>query len=148
MKVILKKDIESLGKAGQVVTVSAGYARNYLIPGNMALEANTKNVKVLDREKALIAARVDKEHTRAEETVQRLESMSVTIERKLGEQGKLFGSVTSRDIEEAFAAQGISLDRKSIILDEPIKEAGEFEIKVKLYPKVVGNLNVRVVGES
>lgn len=148
MKVILKEDVESLGKAGQVVTVSAGYARNYLIPQKMALEANTKNVKVLDREKALIAARVDKEHRQAEETAQRLESISVTIERKIGEQGKLFGSVTSRDIEEAFAARGVALDRKSIVLEEPIKETGEFAVKVKLYPKVVGNLNVRVVGES
>lgn len=148
MKVILKEDVESLGKAGQVVTVSAGYARNYLIPQKMALEANTKNVKVLDREKALIAARVDKERRQAEETAQRLESISVTIERKIGEQGKLFGSVTSRDIEEAFAARGVTLDRKSIVLEEPIKEAGEFAVKVKLYPKVVGNLNVRVVGES
>ncbi|MCK9229827.1 MAG: 50S ribosomal protein L9 [Syntrophales bacterium] len=148
MKVILKEDVESLGKAGQVVNVSAGYARNYLIPGNMALEANTRNIKVLEREKASIEARVDKEHRQAEETAQRLQSLSVTIERKIGDQGKLFGSVTSRDIEEAFAAQGISLDRKSIVLEEPIKEAGEFEVKVKLYPKVVGNLNVRVVGES
>ena len=148
MKVILKEDVESLGRAGQVVTVSAGYARNFLIPGNLALEANTKNVKALEREKALIATRVEKEKGRAEETAGRLGSMSVTIARKMGEQDKLFGSVTSRDIQEALAAQGVAVDRKNILLEEPIKEAGEFAVKVKLYKGVSGDLKVLVVGES
>ncbi|MDD5475443.1 MAG: 50S ribosomal protein L9 [Syntrophales bacterium] len=148
MKVILKEDVEALGRAGQVVTVSKGYGRNYLIPKNLALEANTKNVKVLEREKALIADRMEKEKKVAEAISLRLGEVSVTIGRKIGEQGKLFGSVTSRDIEEALAAQGVEINRKSIILEEPLREAGEFQVRVKLYKDIFGHVTVNIVGES
>ncbi|OPL15201.1 MAG: 50S ribosomal protein L9 [delta proteobacterium MLS_D] len=148
MKVILKDNVASLGKAGDVVNVSDGYARNYLIPRNFALEATEANVKKLQREKGVLAARAEKEKADASVLAERIGLMSVTVARKVGEQDKLFGSVTARDIEEALAAQDVQVDRKNILLDEPLKEIGEFPVKIKLHHGVFGELTVNVVPET
>ncbi len=148
MKVILKDNVASLGKAGDVVNVSNGYARNYLVPKGLALEATEANVKGLQREKGVLAARAEKEKADASVLAERIGSMSVSVARKVGEQDKLFGSVTARDIEEALAAQDVLVDRKNIILEEPLKEIGEFPVKVKLHHGVFCELTVNVVPET
>ncbi len=148
MKVILMEDVSSLGKAGEVVAVSAGYARNYLIPKNIALEANSTNIKTLELQKGSVAARSAKEKSRAEAEAESLEAMSVTIARKVGDQEKLFGSVTAKDIVEALAARDVRIDKKNILLDDPLKELGEFKVKVKFQHGVFAVLTVQVVAEG
>ncbi len=148
MKVILMEDVASLGKAGDVVTVSAGYARNYLIPKNIALEANKGNLKILEQKKGMLENRSAKEKARAEAEAERVGAMSVDIARKVGDQNKLFGSVTARDIEEALADQGIKVDKKNILLEDPLRELGEYKIKVKFLRDVFGVLTVRVIAEE
>ncbi|HET57577.1 MAG TPA: 50S ribosomal protein L9 [Deltaproteobacteria bacterium] len=148
MKVILKDNVASLGKAGDVVNVSNGYARNYLVPKGLALEATEANVKGLQLEKGVLAARAEKEKADASALAERIGSMSVSVARKVGEQDKLFGSVTARDIEEALAAQDVLVDRKNIILEEPLKEIGAFPVKVKLHHGVFCELTVNVVPET
>jgi large subunit ribosomal protein L9 len=148
MKVILKENVASLGKIGDTIKVSEGYARNYLIPKGLAIEASKKNVNVLEHEKKIIDKKAAKQKRTAEELRDKLESVTCTIARKEGDQGKLFGSVTTKDIEKDLAAQGIVIDRKSITLDEPLKSIGEFSVIVKVYPGVNATLKVVVVGES
>lgn len=146
MKVILKEDVESLGKAGAIIKVSNGYARNFLIPKDLAVEANTRNIRALEHETRIIAGKIEKAKGTAQATAERLSQVSLVISRKVGEQDKLFGSVTTRDIEEGLRAQGIEVDRKHIIIEEPIKHVGEFKVKVKLYSGVLGECKVQVVG--
>ena len=148
MKVILKDDVQSLGNMGDMVTVSDGYARNYLIPKGFAIEASTKNVKALEHERAQIAKKVARVQNDAQSFAAELEKISITIGRKVGEQDKLYGSVTTKDIEEALADKGVSVDRKKIVLDEPIKSLGTSTVKVKLPAGVIGEVAVTVVGEE
>ncbi|MCK9275827.1 MAG: 50S ribosomal protein L9 [Syntrophales bacterium] len=148
MKIILKQDIESLGKMGTIIKVSDGYARNYLIPKDLAVEANTRNIKAMEHEKRIISEKAEKEKGKAQATAEMLDRVVITLSRKVGEQDKLFGSVTSRDIEEALQDQGVVIDRKNIVLDEPIKSVGEFKVKVKLYSGVTGSIKVNVIGEK
>jgi large subunit ribosomal protein L9 len=148
MKVILKENVESLGKIGDMVKVSDGYARNFLIPKGLALEASNRNVKVLAHERKTIEQKAEKEKKNAEELRGKLENVTCTIARKEGEQGKLFGSVTAKDIEKELSAQGLKIDRKNINLDEPIKSIGEFPVTVKIYPGVNAEIKVVVVSET
>jgi len=148
MKVILKENVASLGKIGDTIKVSEGYARNYLIPKGLAIEASKKNIKVLEHDKKIIDKKAAKQQQTAEELRDIVESLTCTIARKEGEQGKLFGSVTTKDIEKSLAEQGVTVDRKSINLDEPLKSVGEFSVIVKIYPGVNATLKVVVVGES
>jgi len=148
MKVILKDDVQSLGNMGDMVTVSDGYARNYLIPKGFAIEASTKNVKALEHERAQIAKKVARVQNDAQSFAAELEKISITIGRKVGEQDKLYGSVTTKDIEEALADKGVSVDRKKIVLDEPIKSLGTSTVKVKLPAGVIGEVAVTVVAEE
>jgi large subunit ribosomal protein L9 len=148
MKVILKQNVESLGKAGDLVKVADGYARNFLIPQGLAAEANSKNLKAFEHEKHRILQQAEKIHKLAEETATKLSSVTCTIARRVGEQEKLFGSVGARDIEEALAGQGIEIDRKSILLDEPIKSLGEYPIKIKLSAGLTGEIKVVVTAET
>jgi len=147
MKVILKENVESLGKIGDMVKVSDGYARNFLIPKGLALEASNKNMKVLAHEKKTIEQKAEKERKNAEELRGKLENVICTVVRKEGEQGKLFGSVTAKDIEKELSAQGIRIDKKNINLDEPLKSIGEFPVTVKIYPGVTAEIKVIVVSE-
>ena len=147
MKLILREDVENLGKIGEVVEVAGGYGRNYLLPRGLAAKASTKNLKEQGHQKKLIQARMDRHKKDAEELAGSLDSVSCTIARKTGEEEKLFGSVTSRDIEEALREEGVSIDRKRILLEEPIKKLGVYTVPVKLHTDVTGNIKVWVVKE-
>lgn len=147
MKVILREDVENLGRIGDVVEVAAGYGRNYLLPRGLAVKASTKNLKEQAHQKKLIQARLDSQKKDAEALAGSLESVSCTIARKTGEEEKLYGSVTSRDIEEALKEEGVSIDRKRILLEEPIKKLGVYTVPVKLHSEVTGNIKVWVVKE-
>jgi len=148
MKVILKQNVESLGKAGDLVKVADGYARNFLVPKGLAAEANSRNLKVFEHEKQQIMHQAEKIQKQAEETALRLSAVTCTIARRVGEQEKLFGSVGAKDIEEVLVAQGIEIDKKSVLLDEPIKALGEFPVRIKLSAGVTGEIKVVVVAES
>lgn len=148
MKVILRQNVESLGKAGDLVKVADGYARNFLVPKGLAAEANRRNLKVFEHEKQQILQQAEKIQKQAEETAVRLSAVTCTIARRVGEQEKLFGSVGAKDIEEALVAQGIEIDKKSVLLDEPIKALGEFPVRIKLSAGVTGEIKVVVVAES
>ena len=148
MKIILKETVESLGAMGDTVKVSDGYARNYLIPRGLAIEASNKNIKNLEHEKRIIAIKTDKERSKAESLIEALSKVTCVISRKVGEQDKLFGSVTSKDIEENLRGQGLDIARKNIIIEEPIKQVGEFTVKVKVYPGTFGDVKVSVTGEE
>ena len=148
MKVILRQNVESLGKAGDLVKVADGYARNFLVPKGLAAEANSRNLKVFEHEKQQILQQAEKIQKQAEETAVRLSAVTCTIARRVVEQEKLFGSVGAKDIEEALVAQGIEIDKKSVLLDEPIKALGEFPVRIKLSAGVTGEIKVVVVAES
>ncbi|MDX9820821.1 MAG: 50S ribosomal protein L9 [Syntrophales bacterium] len=148
MKVILKQNVESLGKTGDIVKVADGHARNFLIPRGLAMEANVKSIRAVEHDKALILKRAAKEKEKAEALRDRLSGVSVTISRRSGEQDKLFGSVGAKDIEQALKDHGVEIDRKDIVLDEPIKSVGEFAVKVKLSQGVSAEVKVSVVAEA
>ena len=147
MKVILREDVENLGRIGDVVEVAGGYGRNYLLPRGLAVKASMKNLQEQAHQKKLIQARMDRQKKDAEVVAGTLGSVSCTIARKTGEEEKLFGSVTSRDIEEALEEEGISIDRKRILLEEPIKKLGVYTVPVKLHSEVTGSIKVWVVKE-
>ncbi len=145
MIVILQKDLKGTGKAGDVVKVSDGYARNMLIPRGMAKEATEGNVKNLEKQKSIAAEKKAEQKAAAQELAKKIEALNVTIETKGGEGGRLFGSITSKDIAEALQTQhGIKTDKKKIDLDGPIKQTGEFTVPVKLFPEVSASLKVIV----
>jgi large subunit ribosomal protein L9 len=148
MKVILREDIEKLGKAGEVVKVADGYGRNYLIPRNLAALANVRNMKALDHNRRVIETRAKKTRKAAEEVASVLSSKSLVIAAKAGEEGKLFGAVTSRDIAEALGKEGVQVDRKSIQLADPIKQVGDYRVKVRVAADVVSEISVSVVPDS
>lgn len=149
MKVILKKDMSSLGGYGEVVNAARGYARNYLIPRGIAIEATPGNLRQLDSERAAYVKKVAAKVADAEKLVAELEAVSLSFERKAGEDSKLFGSVTTHDIEEALKAKGFaSIDRKAITLGEPIKTVGTHAASVKLHPEVSASIKVEVVAEA
>jgi len=147
VKLILREDVENLGKIGQIVEVAGGYGRNYLLPRGLAVKASTKNLKEQEHQKKLIQARMDRQKKDAQEMAGSLDSVSCTIARKTGEDEKLYGSVTSRDIEEALREEGVSIDRKRILLEEPLKKLGVYTVPVKLHAEVTGNIKVWVVKE-
>ncbi len=148
MRVILKEDVESLGKRGDTIKVADGYARNFLIPKGLALEATSISVKAIEHEKKIIAKRAEKDKKNAEAMQASFAGVVVTIARKTADQEKIFGSVTTKDLEKALADQGLKADRKQIILDEPIKQIGDFPVKIKLYPGITADITVKVVEEQ
>jgi len=148
MQVILLEDVPSLGKAGDLVKVADGYGRNYLIPQKKAVFATEKNLKVLEHQKRQVKYRMGKMKKDVEKVAQQIEAFSCTFTRAVGESGKLFGSVTSMDIESYLKENGIDVDRKKIVLEEPIKNLGVFTVPIKLHPEVVTQLKVWVVQES
>lgn len=145
MKVILLADVKGKGKVGDIVKVSDGYARNMLFPKNLAMEATDKNLKNLEMQKAKIAKEEAESLGAAQLQAEKLNKISVTIKSKAGDGGKLFGSITSKDIANAIKDQhGISVDKRKVQLDSPIKSAGETSVEIKLYPEVVATLKVVV----
>ena len=147
MKVILREDVENLGKSGELVTVKDGFGRNYLLPRKMAVLATEQNVRQLEHERSVISARNAKLKGAAEEQAKKLGAVKVTIRRKVGEQDKLYGSVTVLDIAEALAAQGQQVDRRHLHLAEPIKAIGSYEVELRLHREVVAKIKVDVVAE-
>ena len=147
MEIILKKDTPSLGKLGNVVKVADGYAKNYLIPHGIGIAATPKNLKLLEKEIKLWQKKAEKQREEAQTLAQAIEQLSLSFARKAGEEDKIFGSVTSLDIEEKIKESGIQIDRKKIHLEEPIKALGIFTVPVKLHTEVTANLKVCVVKE-
>ncbi|NLZ52956.1 MAG: 50S ribosomal protein L9 [Thermoanaerobacteraceae bacterium] len=146
MKVILLEDVKKLGKKGDLVNVADGYARNYLFPRNLAQEATAGGIKQLKQEKAALEKKKRKELEQAKELAAKLASTTVTLKVKSGGQGKLFGSVTSKDISEALKEQqNIEVDRRKIELPESIKSLGSYQVDIKLAPEVDAKLTVKIV---
>lgn len=148
MKVILKADVKGIGKAGSAVTVKDGYAHNFLLPRGLAVEASTGNLKNLEQQKKTEKARLAKEKADAQGLANTLAGKAVTIKAKTGENGKLFGSITSKDIAEAIAKTfKVEIDKRKIELKEPIKTLGSQEIEIKLHPEVAAKITLAVVAE-
>lgn len=148
IRVVLQENVENLGRGGDVVRVRPGYARNFLIPRGLAAPATTANLARIDELKRLAAARTQAELEAAQGVAQKLSNISVKLERAVGEENKMFGSVTARDIEEAYAAQGVEVDRRKLHLAEPIKQLGLHEVPIRLHPDVSVNLRVEVVKKT
>lgn len=144
MEVILKEAIDGLGNIGDVVKVKPGYARNYLVPRGFALEANKRNVRELEHQKRMLERKLRKVSQDAEALKQRIEKVACVFEQRAGDEGKLFGSVTSMDIEKKLADAGIEIDRKKIQLAEPIKSLGEFQVPIRLNAGIVAEIKVTV----
>jgi large subunit ribosomal protein L9 len=148
MKIILTKDVDALGMTGQVFDVANGYARNYLIPQGFALEATAQNLKRMEGERQKVEDRMLKAKDEAERAREKIAEVVLTIPQKVGEEDKLYGSVTTMDIAAYLEKQGISIDRRKIHLDKPIKALGEFDVPVKLHPEVTAAVKVVVVPEE
>ena len=148
MQIILKKDVKGAGKAGDVVKVSDGYARNRLIPGGIAVEATPSNLARVKREKANHEAQIALDKAEANQVKKVLEDKTIRLKTRVGEGGKLFGSVTSMDIADAIKEQTrLDIDKKKIVLKKPIKEIGEHEVEVKLYTEISADIKVAVTEE-
>ena len=148
MEVILKEDIVNLGKIGEVVRVRDGYARNYLLPRGLVLMANKKNLKTFDHQKKLVADQKQKTMRQAQSAADQLTGISLVIPMKVGEEGRLFGSVTNIQIEKALKAKGLTVVRRKIHLHEPIKTAGDYEVPVRLAADLTVPLKLSVVSDS
>ncbi len=146
LEVLLREDVEHLGRRGEIVRVRAGYARNYLLPRKLAMVATLSSVKAIEQERAVLQKRETKEHLAAQSLAERLRSISLEFERKTGEQGAFYGSVTTLDIAHALAEQGIEVERRRIHLDNPIKQPGTYSVQVKLHREV--NLEIPVIAKA
>ena len=147
MEVILVKEVEKLGKIGDVVTVKDGFARNFLIPRGLAKPKTAGTLRFAEQAKRREQAHLEKELQEAKALAARIVSLSITLRVNVGEGDKLFGAITSQDIAEAFVAEGVQLDRKKIVLEEPIHSLGVFQIPVKLHPEVTATVKIWVVKE-
>jgi len=145
MQVILRTDIERLGKLGDVVNVKPGYARNYLLPRNMAMEATPGNMKEFEHQRRKLQQKLDAARSEAERLAEQLQDLKVVIPVRVGEGDKLYGSVTTAMIANALAEQGFEVDKKQIELDKPLRELGKVSVPVKVYPEVRPEINVSVV---
>ena len=148
MKIILRENVEKLGLRGAVVEVANGYARNYLLPRNMAMEATAGNLKGLEKMRGSFAKREATEREAAQTLAEQLGAVKVSISRKAGENDQLFGSVTSADIAEALAAQGFTIDKRRIQLTDPVKVVGEFPVPVKLHHDITATIQLTVAKEG
>jgi large subunit ribosomal protein L9 len=147
MKILLRQDHDKLGTAGSLVNVKPGFARNFLIPKGIALAATPKNVKLYENEKKMLNWSKEKERRKAAELAKTLETVSCTIAVQVGEEDKLFGSVTSQNIADALTAQGYEIDKRKISLDDPIKSLGIYSVPIKLHPDIEAKVKVWVVKE-
>ena len=147
MKVILKSDVERLGKTGDVVNVAVGYARNYLFPQGKALEASARNMEVIEVEKKNIAKTQERKKLESEALAEKLEQLSLTISKQAGENDKLFGTVTAMEIAGALEKEGQVIDKRKIVLEEPIKTLGIYSIPIRLHAEVTAQVKVWVVKE-
>ena len=148
MQVILTQDVANLGKAGELVSVRPGYGRNYLVPNGLAVTATVSNKNRLEHDKALIARKVAKERAQADEIAGRINGMTLQFERQVGEDERLFGSVTSRDIAEQLKKANVEIDHRWVQLDQAVKALGKYEVPVRLSAGVVATLKFWVVGKD
>ena len=148
MEVILKEDVPQLGSRGDVIKVADGYGRNYLLPRKLAIEATQANKKVIEQMKSAAVRRQQRDKTEAEALARQLEEVTLVFQRRAGEHDQLFGSVTSSDLAEGLAAQGFTVDRRKIHLDEPLKTLGEFKVPVRLFREVTATLKVEIQKEA
>jgi len=144
MQVILRDDMDNLGKSGEVVNVKPGYARNYLLPRGLAIEANSKNLRVLEHQKRVIAAKADRDRKTAEAQAKHVDGLELRVHARAGEEGRLFGSVTNLDLERLLAARGVVVDRRRIQLDEPIKQIGTYPVVIQVGRDVRATVQVIV----
>jgi len=144
MKVILQENLENLGHIGDIVKVAPGYARNYLIPKGFALLANEKNTKAMEHAKRQLEYKKNKMLEQAKAIAAKVEAITLSLVHQAGEEGKLFGSVTNMELAEQLKIQGLEIDRKKIVLADPIKQLGEYTVVVKIHPEVSANLKVVV----
>ena len=147
MKVILKETIESLGIIGSEVTVAGGYARNYLLPQKKAVPATPQNRKMLEQERSKFDIQIAKEKVFAEEMAERLEGISCKISAKVSEKDRLYGSISIRDIINALASQGVEVEKRMVLLGEPIKQIGTYKIPIRVYKGVEPEITVEIVPE-
>lgn len=147
IEVILREDVKALGQAGEMVRVKPGYARNYLLPKGLAYEATEGNKKRIAAESRARAARNEAERTEAQRLAATLSAVQLNLAGKAGEEGKLFGSITSQDIADALAREGHTVDKRRVELEHPIKTVGEHAVSVRLHPEVHAELRVKVVAE-
>ncbi len=147
MKIILKEDVENLGQPGDVVEVKAGYARNYLIPRQFALRATPQNLKIFEQEKKRIEIKRSKDRRNAQAIAEKLQGVSLTATVAVGEEDKVFGSVTSQNVADLLADKGFEVDKRKIQLDEPIKALGVYDVPIKLHSEVEAQIKVWVVKE-
>ena len=147
MQIILREDITNLGRPGDVVKVRDGYARNFLLPRNLAIEANPNNLRAFEHQKRLALMRREAKKGEALKMKERLEALRINIAARAGEEGKLFGSVTNIDVERALREQGFDIERRKVILPEPIKQLGDYTVAVKLDPEVDASLKISVNAE-
>ena len=148
MELLLREDVDNLGARGEIVKVKPGYGRNFLLPRGLAVQATTANVKQIERQRALFLKKAAVEKDTATAQAAQLSGVVLTFNRKVGDHGLLYGSVTSMDVAEAFAAQGYEIDRRKITLKDPIKEVGEYEVPIKLHREVTANVKVVVANEA
>ena len=148
MEVILREDIDNLGSRGQVVKVAAGYARNFLLPKRLAVAATDSNKKIVEQERQAHLRKEAKLVGEAQDLAKLVNAVSITITQKAGENDQLFGSVTAKDVADALAAKGYTIDRRKVQLDEPIKQLGEFKVPVRLHKDVTAEVTVTVAKEE
>ena len=148
MQIILQEDVEKLGNRGEVVTVAEGYARNFLLPRKLGLEATTGNMKRLEKMRSAFAKKEAVERGDAQKLAELLAAVSLEVSRKSGENDQLFGSVTSADVSEALAAQSFTIDKRKIALAEPIKTIGDFEVPIKLHREIIAKVKLTVKKEE
>jgi large subunit ribosomal protein L9 len=148
VEVILREDVDKLGRRGDVVKVAEGYGRNYLLPRGLALAVNDANKAMIDRERKAHEARLAKEKAECESLAQRIAALRMVTPRKVGENDVLYGSVTSGDIAEFLKGKGVEIDKRRVLLDEPIKKLGDHEVKIKLHPEVTASLRLLVSKEG
>ncbi|MDP2306700.1 MAG: 50S ribosomal protein L9 [Pseudomonadota bacterium] len=145
MKVILQEEVANLGTTGEVVEVADGYGRNYLLPRSLAVLADERNTRRLDHQRRLAAARQSKVLAAAKELAAKISGTAVSIKRQAGAEDKIFGSVTNQDVQEALAAQGVEVDRRNIVLAEPIRNIGVFQVPIKVHRDVEASVKVYVI---
>lgn len=145
MKVILKQDVKGLGKKEQMVEASDGYARNFLLPRGLAVEASATNVNIMKTKKEAESHKKEREIAQAKELAKKIKDITLTIKVKAGENGKLFGSITSKDVAEAMKAQQkLEIDKKKLVMPDSLKSVGTFEVEVKLYPDINSKFTVKI----
>jgi large subunit ribosomal protein L9 len=148
MEVILRTDVPKLGKAGDIVKVKDGFARNYLLPKGLAIPANQKTIKALENQRKIILAKAERERKKTQSLAEKLTGLTLTFYRKVIEGDRIYGSISAQDIVKALEEKGLNLERRFVLLDEPIKQLGTYEIPIRLGPGVEVKIKVEVVEEK